>query len=301
MDLRQIEYTVAIVDHGGFTRAAAALHVAQPSLSQSVRRLEAELGAPLFVRLGRQVRPSAAGLDFLGPARRVLREVVRAREAVTAHAALSVGTLDVVALPTLVAEPLAGLIGRFRHAHPYVTVRVHEPDTPRRLLDMVRDGRCEVGVTEMGHVPDGLHQHVIGRQVFLAVLPPGRPGSAEPLSLPDLAREALIVTPLGTSTRSVIDDALRQAGAEAEVAVETTQRDAIVPLVLAGAGSSILPEPLAREAERRGAVVRALSPEVTRSIGLVHPDDDLSPAARAFVALAVALAVDTAAVDTGAQ
>jgi LysR family transcriptional regulator, cyn operon transcriptional activator len=74
MDLRQLEYAVAVADHGGFTSAARALHLSQPSLSHGVRQLEAELGVELFQRLGRTVRPSAAGERVVDAARRVLRE-----------------------------------------------------------------------------------------------------------------------------------------------------------------------------------------------------------------------------------
>src|SRR5437763_4983385 len=82
MDLRQLEYLVAVVDHGGFTRAADALFVAQPSLSQGVRTLEAELGVPLFHRLGRRVELTSAGEALLEPARRMLRDATTARAAV---------------------------------------------------------------------------------------------------------------------------------------------------------------------------------------------------------------------------
>jgi DNA-binding transcriptional LysR family regulator len=286
MDLRQVEFVLAIVDHGGFTKAAAALHVAQPSLSQSVRRLEEELGAPLFVRQGRTVRLSAAGEAFLGPARRLLRDASTTRDAVAGHSGLTAGRLDVVALPTLVADPLVRFIGAFRTLHPGVTVRVAEPGSARAVLDMLRDGRCEVGLTESIEPSDGLEQVRLGRQRLLAVLPPGPEGELPGrLALADLGRHALVMTPPGTSTRDRVEEALIAAGAHAVVGVETGQREAIVPLVMAGAGATVLPEPLALEAQQRGARVRPLHPAVTRSISLVHPADGLSPAAAAFVRL----------------
>lgn len=288
MDLRQVEYVVAIADHGSFTRAARALYVAQPSLSQSVRRLEAELGAPLFLRNGRHVQLTDAGVSFLGPARRLLRDAAHVRDAVAAHARLTVGTLDIVALPTLVADPLAGYIGAFRHAHPGVTIRVAEPRSAVELLDMVRDGRCEVGVTESSQPVAGLAQLRLTRQRLLAVLPGDSAGGDSPLDLAWLADQPLILTPPGTSTRDLVDSALSGLGRVAHVAVETSQREAIVPLVLRGAGVSVMPAPLAEDARSRGATVRRLRPDLWRAIGLVHPADGLSPAAAAFVALAVA-------------
>src|SRR5438067_12186719 len=122
MDLRQLEYVVGVVDHGGFTRAAAALHVSQPSLSHGVQTLERELGVELFHRLGRQVTLTSAGEAVVGPARHVLRQVEAVRAAVAAVKGTTAGRLDVVSLPTLAADPLAGLIGRFRTAYPGVTI-----------------------------------------------------------------------------------------------------------------------------------------------------------------------------------
>ncbi len=286
MDLRQVEFVVAVVDHGGFTKAAAALHVAQPSLSQSVRRLEAELGSPLFTRHARGVLLTGAGEAFLGPARRLLRDARATREAVGEHTLLMTGTLDLVALPTLVADPLVGFVGSFRERHPGVTVRIAEPGDARQLLDMLRDGRCEVGLTEAAGALDGLARVPLGRQRLLAVLPPGPEDDIpQRLAPEDLGRHALIMTPAGTSTRDRVDDALVAAGAHAVVRVETRQREAIVPLVLAGAGATVLPEPLANDAARRGARVRPFRPALARTISLVHPVDGLSPAATAFVKL----------------
>src|SRR6478735_3313424 len=127
MDPRQLEYVVGVVDHGGFTRAAEALHVTQPALSQGIARLEAELGVLLFDRVGRTALLTAAGQAVLEPARQVLRDLRVLRTSVAAVAGLDAGSLEVVALPTLAIDPLARLIGAFRRAHPNVTVRAEQP------------------------------------------------------------------------------------------------------------------------------------------------------------------------------
>ena len=93
------------------------------------------------------------------------------------------------------------------------------------------------------------------------------------------------MSPPGTSTRVLLEGALEAVGVTPRIAVELDAREAIVPLVLAGAGAALLPAPLAQEAGRRGAVVRAARPQIVRRIGLVHRAGQLSPAARAFVAL----------------
>lgn len=291
MDLRQVEYVVAIVDHGGFTRAATALGVAQPSLSQGVRRLEEELGAPLLARIGRRVALTEAGESFLGPARRLLREAQRARDAVAAHAGLTSGTLDLVALASLAVDPVADLVAAFRGRHPGVTVRMLDPSSPAHLLELVRSGRAEVGITEADGAPPGLVAVTLSSQSLVAVLPPAPPGAGAqppfPMTPAELASEPLVVTPPGTSLRSRVDRFVGDAsppGGALRVAVETDQRDMLVPLVLRGAGTAVLPPALAADAAAKGAVVRPLDPPLERRIVLVHPPHGLSPAAAAFVA-----------------
>lgn len=287
MDLRQVEYVVAIVDHGGFTRAAAALGLAQPSLSQSVRRLEEELGAPLLTRVGRRVELTEAGESFLGPARRLLREAQWARDAVAAHAGLTAGTLDLVALASLAVDPVAGLVAGFRARHPGVTVRMLNPASPAQLLELVRSGRAEAGITEAERSPAGLVTVTLARQPLAAVLPPGSaPAALGPMTPDELAREPLVVTPPGTSLRSLVDRFVAGSGSapvSLRVAVETDHRDMLVPLVLRGAGAAVLPPGLAADAAAEGAVIRLLDPPLERRIVLVHRPDGLAPAATAFV------------------
>src|SRR6266545_2879923 len=258
MELRQLRYVLAVVDHGGFTRAAAAEHIAQPSLSQAIRTLERELGVELFHRLGRRVTLTPAGKALIGPARQVLRDLATVHAVVADVRGLRAGHLELVALPTLAVEPLAGLLGRFRHAHPQVTVRVAEPEDLSALTTLVLEGHAELGLTELPPHDRTLEQRPMGSQEILAVRPPG--------------------TDRGPARRLPVS---------ALVAVEVGQREALLPLVLAGAGTSFLPRPLARQAARRGAVVLPLDPPIVRQIGLVHRSGPLAPAARAFLALAL--------------
>src|ERR1700678_791117 len=122
MDSRRLEYFVAVVDHGGFTAASRAIFVSQPALSLAVKELEAEVGTPLFSRVGRRVQLTTAGSALLGPARQVLRDLETGRAAVAAVAGLEAGSLSLASLPTLAADPLARLVGRFRGHHPGVRV-----------------------------------------------------------------------------------------------------------------------------------------------------------------------------------
>src|SRR5690606_28685052 len=251
MEMRQVEYVLAVVDQGSFTAAAASIPVSQPALSQAVKSLERELGVELFHRLGRSVRMTAAGEAFIGPARAVMREAANARAAVADVAGMAAGHLDVVSLPTLVVEPLVALVGAFRSAHPGVTVRITEPEDADDVVALVRSGECELGLGEARGT--GLEVDVLARQELVAVMPPGtevpRRGR---MPIERFAGFPLLTTPRGTSTRRLVDDALAEAGIEGVVAVETDHREALAPLVVAGAGAALLPEPLAERAVRQG-------------------------------------------------
>src|SRR6202048_1547688 len=114
MDVRQLLAVVMVVDKGGVTKAAEELHVAQPSLSQTIRTLERELGVELFHRVRRHLVLSAAGEALLGPARQVLRDMDTVYASVAQVKGLTAGRLDLVAEPTLASDPVAGLIGGVR-------------------------------------------------------------------------------------------------------------------------------------------------------------------------------------------
>jgi len=287
MDERRLRYFLAIVEEGSVTAAAARLHVAQPSLSQSLRGIERELGAELFHRVGRGLQLTSAGQALIGPARQALLAIDAARSAVHEISELLAGELSIAALATLAADPLGDLVGRFRAAHPGVTVAIQEAESTAEAGRLVAEGTRELGVVHLPVAPARLHVTPLGIQELLFVLPPGPDADPRPLTPAALRSAPLVVTARGTSTRELLEQAFAAAGVVPQIAVETTAREAIVPLVLAGAGVALLPAALAHEAERRGARVRSARPALTRSIGLVRRPGPSSPAARAFTALAL--------------
>ncbi len=286
MELRQVEYVVGVEDHGGFTNAARALHVTQPALSEGIARLEAELGVLLFHRVGRRAVLSAAGAAFLEPARHLLRDRQVLTASVAAVGGLEAGVLDIVALPTLAVDPLAALVGAFRRAHPRVAVRIAQPEDATGVTDRVRSGESEIGLAELPVADAGLVSEPLVEQVLLVVVASESPfARRRRLTIRDLASVPLITTPPGTSMRNLLDAAFLTAGVTPEIAVETEQREAIVPLVQAGAGASVLPRPVAESARASGVVGIPLSPVLRRSIGLVRRSGPVSPAAQAFIAI----------------
>jgi DNA-binding transcriptional LysR family regulator len=262
--------------------------VAQPSLSVRLRDLERELGVDLFHRVGRGVRLTAAGDVVVEHARQVLAQVAILRAAAADVAGNEAGTLDVVSLPLLAVDPLAELTGRFRRAHPKVAVRIAETDDATDaggVAGWVRSGRAEIGLAELPVTGGDLVVSPLADQELLVI---GAPGTlAAEVALRDLAGAPLILTPPGTSSRRLVEAAFAGLGLEVAIAVEVAPREAVVPLVLAGAGVGFVPGAQARAAVAQGASVARPDPPLVRRIGLLLRPGPASPAARAFLAEAL--------------
>jgi LysR family transcriptional regulator, carnitine catabolism transcriptional activator len=287
MDTNRLRHFVAVVDHGGFTAASKAVFVSQPALSLAVKELEAELGTPLFSRVGRQVHLTAAGIALLGPARQALRDVETGRAAVEAVTGLMAGSLSLCSLPTLAADPMAGLVGRFRRDHPGVRVDLAAPEDSRELFYLVEDGTCELGLTDTLHLPESFESTDFGSQSLVFIHPPGTSSSGGRGGARIVVRDdtPLVAAPEGTSTRRLLDEQLGALGITPMLAVVSAQREAIIPLVLAGAGAALIPEALAPIAEHFGAVVSEPQPPAVRRLALVYRAGELSPAASRFCEL----------------
>lgn len=288
MDLRLLEYFVAVVDNGGVTRAANALFLSQPSLSQAIRSLEREVGTPLFDRTNRQLELTTAGKDFLAPARRVLAEADRARTKVGDVRELDGGRLKIAAIATLTLTPLSELAGRLHALHPGVEFVIDDPGSAVGVTAAVRRGAAEVGVTTLSVDTSPLvGESLWTDRVMLAVHPALVPGLPDPVPIDALRDIPLVLEVDDEQGDTLADPVLR--GAIGPDVIRCAHRQAIWELVGAGAGGTLLPE---RHAQRilSGVELRPLQPEVRRSSGIVHRPGQLSPAAQAFVELARASA-----------
>lgn len=270
MDLRQLEYFLAVVDHGGINRAAAALRVAQPSLSQAVRRLEKDLGTELFHRVGRGIVLAPAGEALIGPARMILREAESAENAVRNVGRGGGGRVDVAALSDVSTDPLSVWVARFRARFPDVRFRIEERDEASDVVDLVRSGACELGFLSTPAAGD-LVSEELADQRFVLVCPPGTEARwPAPTPIEALTDVPLVMSGKGTSTRDYIEQSFRAHGVEPRVVVEIPQTGAVLPMVLSGGGAAIIPLRIALDARHRGGVVRELAPELSRRIGVVY-------------------------------
>ncbi|WP_369383323.1 LysR family transcriptional regulator [Streptomyces sp. cg36] len=289
MDIRQLEYFLAIVDRGGFHRAASALYVSQPSLSQAVRALERDLGSELFHRIGRRAVLTEAGRALIEPAREAVRGLATARASVAAVRELREGRLDVASMPSQAVEPLTTLVSAFSRRHPGVSVAIRAAFTSGDVIDLVRTGAVELGLVACAGPVSGKEvvAHVLGRQRFVVVVPPDGPFTDRTaIECRELAGQRLIVGQRGTGMRAYVDG-LRERGIEFAVTAETEHRVSLMPLVLAGVGLAVVTDSWREVARRMGARVLDIEPETALDIVLVGRRGQLSPAAAAFVATAV--------------
>lgn len=283
MDVRHLEHFLAVVDHGGVTRAAAALYISQPSLSQALRAFERSAGVTLFHRNGRGISLTAEGRALVEPARRILADVAAAREAVGEVTRLAVGRLDIATDATLAVDPLAPVIGLLNQRHPGVRVNAIGPDDGDDVAGSVRRGSCELGLTDLPTGSTSLRTHPLGSQELHLVLPPDSPTGPDPVPLESLGDVPLLLPPEGFTIRHVIDAAFAAVGVLPRVAVQCGHLEALANMVFEGAGAAFFPAALAEAWGRAGAVVREPRPAPVRTIGIVHRPGPLSPAAAAFL------------------
>ncbi|MFJ3899797.1 LysR family transcriptional regulator [Streptomyces sp. NPDC090083] len=288
MDIRQLEYFLGIVDHGGFNRAAAALYVSQPSLSQAIQTLERDLGCSLFHRIGRTAVLTESGVALVEPARAAVRGLELARASVGTVQALRGGALDIAAMPSQAVEPLSGLIERFAARYPDVVVNIRAAFTPRDVVELVRTGACELGLLATpGPLPDReVAAHPLGEQRFVLVTPSHGPFPAgRPVDCAALDGHRVIAGQRGTGMRTFVDG-LRDQGIDLTIAVESEHRVSILPLVLKGVGFAVVTDAWRQLAERAGALVLDLEPRAVLKVALVSRRSELTPAARACLDLA---------------
>ncbi|RZQ59497.1 LysR family transcriptional regulator [Amycolatopsis suaedae] len=255
IDLRLLNQFVAVAEEGGFGRAAARLHMAQPPLSAAIRRLETELGGRLFDRTSKGARLTPAGQVFLTEARAVLARAARATDAGRSAAAGRAGTLRLAFVGSATFEVLPGMLTAFRAANPDVELVLTEATTAQQVR-MLLDDDVDAGIgCPPLHDDGGLASVMLRRTPFVAALPDThRLATAADIRLADLAGEPFVLFPrtLGPGLYDTVIAACRAAGFTPRVAQEAVQLQTIAALVAGGLGVALLPAS-ARAVARTGA------------------------------------------------
>jgi DNA-binding transcriptional LysR family regulator len=242
MELRQLEYLVAVAEEANFTRAAERINVAQPAVSAQIQRLERELGQTLVDRSRRAVRLTAAGEAVLPHARAALaavRAIGVAADEVTrlVRGTVTIGTVTShnVDIPQLLAD--------FHAEHPNVEITLGT-DTSDNLIESVRTGRLDVAIASVGpaEVPDGLSIEVVTDEAINAAVCLADPlAKRKKIRLADLRDRTLIALPVGAGIRNQFDRACAKAGVSPQIAFEASTPLALADLAGRGLGVAILP------------------------------------------------------------
>jgi DNA-binding transcriptional LysR family regulator len=286
VDRRQLDYFVAVAEYLSFTNAAYVLHVAQPSLSQTIKSMERELGVQLFYRLPQGIRLTSAGEALLGPAKQTLRNFTEAADAVAAVAGLSHGRLDIAAPPASAVDPLVPMIARLHARAPGVKIHITHPGL-RDIAGVVRSGDSELALAIKPTDTTDLSVLEFPSQEVLVVLPPSAgmaPG--ETLAVSELEHIDLICV---TATRARLVAMLAESNVTPRFSAETAHWETLVPLVLSGVGAALLHAPLSKAVQAQGAVVCRLDPPIMRTDLLVHRPGRLTPAAALLIEVATEL------------
>lgn len=295
MELHQLEYFLAIRDHGSVSTAAAACGVAQPTISQALKALEKELGAELFHRTDRGMLPTSAGHALVGPTRRILRALAAARAEVAAECAAVRGRLEIAAFSALFTGMLPALVASYRRQHPEVVIRIIDFCDEDSGLALIRDGHADLILTHLpledsAHRLSGEAELVtlpLATQEFWIAYPPGTPlASSDPMPWSALPNVPLVVVPRGSWHAGDIERAVGRAGRLRPPAAVIAHREARLPFVLNHVGGTFLERSVAAKARRDGAVVRSFDPPLRRTYGLLFDNRSLSSAAQAFVDIA---------------
>jgi DNA-binding transcriptional LysR family regulator len=283
MELRQLEHFVAVATERHFTRAAELLQISQSGLSASIRSLETELGASLFVRSTRRVELTAAGAALLEESHRTLASAAAAREAVQAVRGVLSGTLAVGSEQCLGVVDVPRELGAFRAAHPGVGIRLGYAGSAALLAD-VAGGRLDLALLAMcSTVPAGVDLHPLAERRLVLLCPPGHRLAARDAVRPtDLAEETFVGFRPDWAARALTDRAFAAAGLVHRVELEVNDVHSMLDLVEAGLGVAVVPEPIAAKRPDRLVAVPLEGDVPPWEVAVAVPTSP-SPAAAAFL------------------
>ncbi len=289
MDLRQLRYLVALAEERNFTRAAAAEHVAQPALSQQIRRLEDELGVALVERTTRRVSLTEAGELLVVRARRIMVELEAAQSELEAARGADTGHVRIGAMHTMGPVDLSLSMAAFHELHPNVTMTVRE-QASEELAEMLRVDELDLAFLS---VTERVEAHGLGllqlvSEELVVLLRPDHPLAGRPtIRMRELAEEPFIAFRTGARLRELLFAAGRDAGFDPRVTLESNEAQRIRRLVARGLGVAILPRSDAVGPGAEVAVVTLTEPSLRRDITLAWREGRRhGPAATEFLNLA---------------
>ncbi|WP_353940154.1 LysR substrate-binding domain-containing protein [Streptomyces sp. HUAS MG91] len=246
MELRQLEYFVAVAEEQNFTRAAARVRISQSGVSSQIRQLERELGAELFDRSGRTVTLTVAGEAALIHARAALTAAEAVGQAVGEVTDLIRGQLVLGMIIGCTVTPLFDALAAFHEAHPGVKISLLE-DSSDRLVEKVRTGAVDLALIGAAtNTPDGLDALTIISERLVVAVPAGHPlAKQRRVTLRDLVAHPIVCMPPGTGLRTALDQACAAQGLHPSIALQASAADAIADLAARGLAVAVLSDSMA--------------------------------------------------------
>lgn len=265
MEFQQLRYVSAIADTGSFSRAAERCQVAQPSLSQQVLKLEEDLGAKLFDRLGRSVRLTEAGRSFLPHARAILNQMEAARSSVADKRADVRGSVAAGVIPTIAPYLMPRCTAIFARRFPEATVRIVEATTPN-LVDGLRGMSIDIAILALPVRHKDLELFPIRTEPLFAVVPEGHAcAEAKSMAVRELRGASFVMLRDGHCFRDLSIAACAHARVTPRIAFESDQFSSLLGMVAAGIGVSLVPE-MAIDRHAGCRYVRLSDARATRTI-----------------------------------
>ncbi|GAA6138292.1 LysR family transcriptional regulator [Arenicella sp. 4NH20-0111] len=283
--LNQVLAFTTVAKTGSFAEAAVQLHLSQPALSISIKNLEAALGGKLFSRSTRSVALTPEGKAFFPVAKRLLSDWDKSLQDVRNHFDLSKGKLDIAAMPTYATNLLPDVLAKFHTQYPSINITVHDV-IAESVVDMVRESRCELGITFKPDSAPDLNFKALFKDRFFAILPKEHPLLVKPrLTWKELTTYPHISLQYPAGTRTLIDRALNDKGLTLRPAFESHQLVSIGRMVSKGLGLSVVPNTSRAQMNEMGLESREInSPVITHELGVVtRRQDTLSVAAQAML------------------
>lgn len=274
MEIHQLRYFVAAAEAGTISRAAERCRVAQPSLSQQLRKLEDAVGAPLFDRLGRGVALTDAGRALLPRARRILAEVRDIEDRLGADVAAGSGRLAIGAIPTMAPYVLPPLLARLRPAFPQCEVLVVE-DLTEHLIEQLEDNRLDVAIMSTPVEHDRIALEVVGSEPMFVVAPAGHAlGTLPSITLDQLRDQPTITLHDMHCLGRQISGFCAARRLARQVVCRTAQLATVLAFVGEGLGVSLVPKMAADHDTSDARVYLQLKRNPpTRQIALAHRTD----------------------------
>ncbi|MNW54026.1 Hydrogen peroxide-inducible protein activator [compost metagenome] len=290
MELRQLQYTLQIAEERNFSRAADKLHIAQPSLSQQLSKLEQELGVKLFQRNTSTVELTYAGASFIEHAQKIMDAVGQLRQEMDDISQLRAGRVVVGSMPITGSHLLPYVLPAFKAAYPEIQINLLE-DTSLNLEKLTAGGGTDLSLLSLPLQEPSLTYEPIGEEVIDLAVPPGHPlaklqHSRNGVSLGMLKEEPFIVLKKGQGFRKMTIDLCRSAGFEPNVVFESNNIETVQSLVAAGMGITFVPRFIARakRSELIPVYVPLADPAPSRTLVIAYRKGRyLSKAAEAFI------------------